>query len=31
VRIHDEPAEILQEKGIRALSEIISAAHREVS
>ena len=31
VRIHDETAEILQEKGIRSLSEIISAAHREVS
>ncbi len=29
VRIHDETAEILQEKGIRSLSEIISAAHRE--
>jgi dihydroorotate dehydrogenase (NAD+) catalytic subunit len=29
VRIHDEAAEILQEKGIRSLSEIISAAHRE--
>ena len=29
VRIHDETAEILQEKGIRTLSEIISAAHRE--
>lgn len=29
VRIHDESAEILQEKGIRSLSEIISAAHRE--
>ena len=31
VRIHDETAEILQEKGIRSLSEIISAAHRENS
>ncbi|MFM2233549.1 MAG: hypothetical protein RLZZ240_133 [Actinomycetota bacterium] len=31
VRIHDETAEILQEKGIRSLSEIISAAHREDS
>ena len=31
VRIHDETAEILQEKGIRSLSEIISAAHREKS
>ncbi len=29
VRIHDETAEILQEKGIRSLSEIINAAHRE--
>ena len=29
VRIHDETAEILQEKGIRSLTEIISAAHRE--
>ena len=29
VRIHDETAEILQENGIRSLSEIISAAHRE--
>jgi dihydroorotate dehydrogenase (NAD+) catalytic subunit len=29
VRIHDETAEILQEKGIRSLSEIISAAHGE--
>jgi dihydroorotate dehydrogenase (NAD+) catalytic subunit len=29
VRIHDETADILQEKGIRSLSEIISAAHRE--
>ena len=29
VRIHDETAEILQEKGIRSLSEIISTAHRE--
>ena len=29
VRIHDETAEILQEKGIRSLSEIISAGHRE--
>ena len=29
VRIHDETVEILQEKGIRSLSEIISAAHRE--
>lgn len=29
VRIHDETAEILQEKGIRSLSEIISAAHQE--
>lgn len=29
VRIYDETAEILQEKGIRSLSEIISAAHRE--
>ena len=29
VRIHDETAEILQEKGIRSLSEIISAAHRD--
>ena len=29
VRIHDETAEILQEKGIRSLSEIISAAQRE--
>jgi dihydroorotate dehydrogenase (NAD+) catalytic subunit len=29
VRIHDETAEVLQEKGIRSLSEIISAAHRE--
>jgi len=31
VRIHDETAEILQEKGIRSLSEIISVAHRENS
>ncbi len=31
VRIHDETAEILQEKGIRSLSEIISVAHREDS
>jgi dihydroorotate dehydrogenase (NAD+) catalytic subunit len=31
VRIHDETAEILQEKGIRSLSEIFSAAHREDS
>ncbi len=31
VRIHDETAEILQEKGIRSLSEIISAAHRKNS
>ena len=29
VRVHDETAEILQEKGIRSLSEIINAAHRE--
>ena len=29
VRIHDETDEILQEKGIRSLSEIISAAHRD--
>ncbi len=29
VRIHDDTAEILQEKGIRSLSEIINAAHRE--
>jgi len=31
VRIHDETAEILQEKGIRSLSEIFSAAHRKNS
>jgi len=30
VRIHDETADILQEKGIRSLSEIINAAHRDV-
>ena len=29
VRIHDEVAEILQEKSIKSLSEIINAAHRE--
>lgn len=29
VRIHDEVAEILQEKSINSLSEIINAAHRE--
>ena len=31
VRIHDETADILQEKGIRSLTEIFSAAHREGS
>ena len=29
VRIHDEVAEILQEKGISSLNEIINAAHKE--
>ena len=31
VRIHDETADILNEKGIRSLTEIFSAAHREGS
>lgn len=30
VRIHDETAEILQEKGIRSLTDVINAAHREL-
>ena len=29
VRIHDEIAEILQQKGISSLDEVINAAHRE--